>query len=132
MKVKTWLNADQFPYQGEINDQPSATVPDQSMTVKEILNRFARGLPLGGQRVPVFDGEEDDMPDIRTLDLAERQEMAENFKRELEEIRSNDAKRKARIQAKKAEKSDYEAYKRYLASMEKEATPEPPKSTNVS
>lgn len=71
---------------GEINNDPSMTVPDQAMSMREILNRFARGLPLGGAKVELWD-EEDDLPDIRTLDLVERAELAERYQQEIREIR---------------------------------------------
>lgn len=84
-RVKNSLNANEFEKTYEKGGGISMTVPDQSMSLKEILDRFARGLPVTGARVPMYD-EEDDMPDIRTLDLAERQEYAEHFKRELTDI----------------------------------------------
>lgn len=34
------------------------------------MRRFASGLPISGQRVPLYD-EEDESPDIRSLDLSE-------------------------------------------------------------
>lgn len=89
MKVKNSLNATEFPKHYERNTMPSMTIPDQTMSLDEILKRYAKGLPLGGttMKVPLYD-EDDDMPDIRTLDLAERQELAEHYTRELNDLRN--------------------------------------------
>lgn len=43
-------NAGLFPHTGEVNTLPSMTVPDQSLSVKEILYRFQEGLPLDNIR----------------------------------------------------------------------------------
>lgn len=43
-------NSDAFPHTGEVNTLPSMTVPDQSLSVKEILYRFQEGLPLDNIR----------------------------------------------------------------------------------
>lgn len=75
-KFKTAWNADEFDIPLEYNEEPSMTVPDQSMSVREIMDRFARGLPVSGHKVPVYDGEED-LPDMKKLDLSERAEMIE-------------------------------------------------------
>lgn len=76
------------PYEdGEKNDLPSLTIPDQSLSVSQIMARYAQGLPLDGVKVPVYDGDDDvDLPDPRRLDLAERQELAENVSRELSDL----------------------------------------------
>jgi len=78
MKIKTRYNSEEFPKNYERNTQPSKTIPDQSMSVKEIMERHARGLPTAGERVPVYFGEDEDMPDLKKMDLAEIQELKEN------------------------------------------------------
>ena len=87
MKVKNMLNANTFEKKYKLFTQPSMTVPDQSMSIKTILERYARGLPVGGRLDEYYD-EENDLPDPRTLDLAERQELAEQYKNEINEIKS--------------------------------------------
>jgi len=73
-----------FENQYEINNEPSLTIPDQTMTVREILTRFSRGLPIE-QKIPIYNESESDeyIPDPRYMDLAERQELSEMFKEEL-------------------------------------------------
>ena len=49
MLFKTPWNADLFeddPTNGEVNHEPSMTIPDQSMSIEEIVNRFASGEPI--------------------------------------------------------------------------------------
>jgi len=63
---KIFLNSSTYDYKihtnGEINKSPSMTVPDQSMTVDEILSMFSRGLsidhlvkPINGFDDPSFE-----------------------------------------------------------------------------
>jgi len=85
MKVKNSLNANSFEKNYKICDEPSLTVPDQTMNIRTILERYSRGLPVGG-RTDIYYDEEDDMPDIRSLDLAEIQEMRENAKQTIDKL----------------------------------------------
>jgi hypothetical protein len=62
-----------FPEKYEVNTQPSKTVPDQSLSVQEILRRYARGLPLSDVKTPIYEGEETYHPDLSKMDLADRE-----------------------------------------------------------
>jgi len=92
MKVKNSINANEFEKNYQVFTQPSMTIPDQSMSIKTILERYARGLPVGGRLDEYYD-EEDDLPDPRTLDLAERQELEELYKFEINEIKNKSRKK---------------------------------------
>lgn len=74
---------------GEINSLPSMTIPDQTMSIPEILRRFASGLPLQGNKNPIYDGEDDILEGIdpRTLDISEIHELRENMEAELADIK---------------------------------------------
>lgn len=85
---QTQFSYDHKKMRREVNNKPSLTVPDQSLSVKQILDRYARGLPLGGMKVPVYDGEED-VPDFNKLDLAERQELLEQTKQSITNIKAS-------------------------------------------
>jgi hypothetical protein len=85
---KSALNADEFPYDGEVNNEPSLTVPDQSMSIQTILERYARGLPIGGRTDEYYD-EDDTMPDYRSLDLTEIAELQKNVKDTIENYKNN-------------------------------------------
>lgn len=86
MKVKHSLNAKDFPVKGKVCKTPSMTVPDQTMSIRTILERYSRGLPIGGRTDDYYD-EEDTMPDYRTLDLSEIQELREEVKTTFEKHR---------------------------------------------
>jgi len=105
MKVKNSLNANTFEKKYKIFTQPSMTVPDQSMSIKTILERYARGLPVGGRLDEYYD-EEDDLPNPLTLDLAERQELEEVYKFELNEIQNKSRKKQSTIVDKSVDNCD--------------------------
>lgn len=76
MKLKIRTPYNYTGPQKEVNDRPSETVPDQSMSLQEILQRYSQGLPLTADgRIPVWHGEDNDLPDWNSLDLAEREEL---------------------------------------------------------
>lgn len=96
--VKHYFNRHLFPYNGKEFTMPSETIPDQSKSIREILDRYTRGLPLEA-RTPIWDDyadENDVVPDPRTMDLSERQEFAQQAKEELELIKSKIAEKKTR------------------------------------
>lgn len=78
-RVINSLNYDYTLNPGEVNTLPSQTIPDQSMSLRELLDRHARGLPLLG-REPIYHGEDMEMPNLATLDLAEQQQMREELR----------------------------------------------------
>lgn len=98
MKVKNIFSSDMFEKQYEQNDEPSLTIPDQTLTIKEILQRFASGQTLEG-KIPIYDESESEeyIPDPRYMDLAEREELSENFREELQHIKTKAEKRKEKI-----------------------------------
>lgn len=81
MKFKTQYNAKDYPSIGEINLKPSMTKPDQTFTVQEILNRFAKGLPMTSGKVPMYDDPSNELAhiDISRLDLADIQRLKETI-----------------------------------------------------
>lgn len=88
-RIQNSLNYDPADWPGEKNTMPSMTVPDQAMSIQEILRRFAQGLPLGGQKVPLYD---EDIPfdaqEFQRMDLADKQEFMEANKRRMEQLQS--------------------------------------------
>jgi hypothetical protein len=100
-KVKNMLNT--TPSDGVINNEPSQTIPDQSMTLKELLIRYAKGLPLADAKTPIWEGEEGFDIDPERLDLAEVEELAEKAREELAAInqRVKEAVHKKKAKSKK-------------------------------
>ena len=93
-----WLtkwNYDPLDQPGEVNNLPSMTIPDQSMSVMELMQRQAQGLPLGGGRKPIWDGEEF-MPDLARLDLTERMELMKKAQQEFYELRNKQEEKRRR------------------------------------
>lgn len=140
MKVRTWLNSPTWlpQEQGEINTRPSITIPDQSMTVREILDRHSRGIPITGQGVPQFLGDEY-APNAKMLDLTEIHAMRQEAKRLLDEYRKNEADKAA----KEKEDADRARFRKEFEEEAKKADsgepikkglgewPDAPKSTNT-
>lgn len=87
--IRTSLNYDPSKHSNpEKFTMPSKTVPDQTMSINEILQRYARGLPIEGAKVPMYDESDDPvyLPDPRTLDLTELQELRQEIVEELKSI----------------------------------------------
>lgn len=77
----TPLNAHARTDQRRTEYPPSLTIPDQTMPIREILERYARGLPISGQTSdPIYLGEEGLGIDARQLDLTEKQQILQKGK----------------------------------------------------
>lgn len=85
--VKHSLNAHEFPKNYEVNNKPSLTVPDQTMSMREILDRYAKGLSLGSPKVELWEGEDGDDFDFQHLDLADQEAIIKARVAELEELK---------------------------------------------
>lgn len=87
---QTPFNRDLFPREHEKNTKPSMTIPDQTLSIREIVKRFANGLPVNGERVPMYEEHESEntgyMPDPTTMDLAEREEYVNAIDEQIREI----------------------------------------------
>jgi hypothetical protein len=107
MKIRNIFNANEYN-DAEKDFQPSQTIPDQALSVREILQRYANGLPLGGTNEPIWEGEDGDGIDPRRLDLAERQELEIAARQELAEIEERLKSKKVEKSAAKLKKEDIE------------------------
>lgn len=85
--VKHSFNAHEFPKDYEINTKPSMTIPDQSLTMRQILDRYARGLSLGAPKVELWEGEDGDDFEFQHLDLADQEAIIKARVAELEELK---------------------------------------------
>lgn len=85
-RVKTYFNAHLRPYHGETFITPSLTIPDQTMDIREILNRYAQGLPIE-QKEPIFN-EEEMLPDWKKMDLSERYDFINQNKAEISRLQA--------------------------------------------
>lgn len=108
-RIRTNYNASRVksPTQFEVREFPeSKTVPDMSMSVQEIMMRFASGRPLSFSKNLVYTGD-DYTPDLRSMDLSEiddlRQENMDHIRRLNDELNE---RREKRRQARKKKESD--------------------------
>lgn len=97
--------------------KPSATVPDLSMTIDELLVRYERGLPLPNMKTPIY--EDENLPStgrsVSHCDLIDIHYYKKNSIERLKILKENVDK----INAKNAEemkkrKINYEKYLEYL------------------
>lgn len=66
--------------------QPSMTVPDDTMSLKELLNRQNNGMPLEDVKSPLFYGEDGEGINPATLDIEDKKYYIEKASAELKEI----------------------------------------------
>lgn len=85
----------------EHNRLPSLTIPNQSMTLREILKRFASGLPVTGQKVPLYEGEDFDVPHFHRMDKVDQEQAKIDIRNELKDLVGKISKQQAEEIAKK-------------------------------
>lgn len=78
----------------------SKTIPDQAMSVREIIERSVRGLPTTGARVPVYLGDDHDLPDVEKMDLIDIHNARQEAQQTVNEIQEKLQKPKKRSQPK--------------------------------
>lgn len=85
-QVRNWLTYESGPegFEPE-NKLPSMTIPDLTISVKELVDRMQMGLPPEGERVAVYD-EGKAMPDLSRMDLADRQLFIKFYQEELNNL----------------------------------------------
>lgn len=114
IKVRNNWNSKEFPTDHEVNDLPSETVPDQALSVKTILERYARGIPLTETgRVPIWytdqelqeNKEIEDIPDLERLDLSERMDILEAQKQKVKDMQVSLQRQEKARQRKLAEQA---------------------------
>lgn len=88
--VHTQMTAMKREKQYEKNSEPSMTVPGQTMTVAEMVERHRRGLPIDKSKGALYQGDEL-LPNIDNMDLIDRQAYMDSVADALVEV-------KARIQ----------------------------------
>ena len=96
-----FINFHQYDYKnhiGEVNEEPSETIPDQSMSISELIHRFASGLPMDGERVPFYENEDDEYfgmaPNIERMDRVDILMMQKDNEMEVAELRRRAADEK--------------------------------------
>ena len=72
----------------EVNNLPSETIPDQSMSVQELVYRYTHGQMLSGSRTPIYEEEGDIQYPANwdKLDISERYQFFDEKRKEYEEL----------------------------------------------
>lgn len=119
-KIRTQYNASEMPRLGQTFSQPSKTIPDDTYSIREIIERYVRGIPFVGAGPAVYDEDQGGyFPDISRMDLADQQAFVEA---ELEAVQKRLDASKA---SEKAKAADLE-FQRRLEEWKKENPPPPP------
>lgn len=93
---------------GEVHKKPSMTVPDKTISLRELLLRHVQGMPLPNmpQGVQPYYNEEVEIPDLRKLDLTEIDELRRNTTNEInyqkERLAKLNTEKRAIIEERKA------------------------------
>ena len=102
---KIFTPANYEPSLGQHNSGISLTVPDQTLTIKEILVKYANGTMSDINIQPQFNEE---MDDLRGLDYVELNEIAKQNKEHITELQANLEKYKTDSANKKKQAKDKE------------------------
>lgn len=114
-KIEFQNNYNYVEEKGEVNNEPSMTVQEDSFTIQQLMERHLAGMPLEGKTTMDFESEDEDDLDLESfnrMDLTEKDEVIRNIKKDisekqeyLEELKA--AQEAAELEAKKAlEKQD--------------------------
>lgn len=82
--IRTWLTFQLETTDQEVPEGESMTVPDMTLTIPELLERHTRGqaIPIAGNAIY----SEGELPDLRTLDLVEIQELREDLQADIQRL----------------------------------------------
>lgn len=85
----------------ETRTTPSQTVPGMDMSISQMLQRTARGLPINSGQIPVYNGERL-LPNWKKLDLIDRANVVQQAKDNVLELHNKIQGTKKRIAERKA------------------------------
>lgn len=74
------------PSPGKRFTQKSITIPDDAMSIREIMNRFSRGIPVPNERPVYYEGDVLN-PDLNTMDLTDLEKYQKGILNKLEDIK---------------------------------------------
>lgn len=102
--IRTPLNFKLSQAEIEFNNLPSETIPDQSLSCREILERFSQGRSVPINKKLTYTGDSI-LPDVDKLDLVDVDSFAENAKNTITESKSklNEASKKRSEKRREAE-----------------------------
>lgn len=82
------LNYSQEKTHGETNNKVLITQPDMALTMRNILDNYTLGVgdPRLGGKVPIYHGEDEEVPDLNRMDFQEIHEMNLETKERVKEL----------------------------------------------
>lgn len=86
-QIKTQFSAHLYPNDHEVNLEKSKTVPNQTMTILQMIQRHRKGLPIDESKGALYQGDEL-VPDISKMDLVDRQNYIDSVADALVEVRA--------------------------------------------
>lgn len=108
------------PSKGERSDKPSQTLPEQGLSIMDMLHRVQKGLPINsGGMTPVYNGQKL-LPDWKSMDLVDRQNVVADVTNKVEALK---AKRKDFVKKAAARR---DAFVKKAVDAQKEAAGGPP------
>lgn len=119
---RTQFNAHLFPDDNEVNFLPSLVLPNQALTVREILDRQRRGIPFPVGKVPLYEGEDTLLPpEWRSWDLSEKEAYKEQLAQKALAIRTRWDKQEQEKQDEKRKESYRKEFEREHQEKQKQA-----------
>jgi hypothetical protein len=82
---RTWLNASNIPSKGEKNNSDSETLPDQNLTVRQLLANYTSGVGLPQSRDGYY-SEDQVIP--KWSDLTDKTNSQEYLYQQIEEVKA--------------------------------------------
>lgn len=96
---KTFVNFREEEIQGEVNTEPSMTQPDEVLSIRQMLERHVRGLPLHGekQQGQYYPPELGYVPNIAELDLAEIDDYRSHYRQLVKDLTAQEKQVKSQV-----------------------------------
>jgi len=115
-QLRNSITAKQYIPQGDVNTLPSCTEPDQTLSIKQIIERHTNGINMGVQEYQPYYSEEE-MPDFEHMsfdELHSYREFLSNRRYELEDKLREHKQRELQMRQEENEKSIIEKYKKSI------------------
>jgi hypothetical protein len=95
---------------GKFFTEPTQTIPEEAMSMREILDRYSKGLDLGATaKIPIYDDEPESSNGInlKTLDLVELHQVAEMQKDKVKKAKTalDEENKASKLAAQEAEEN---------------------------
>lgn len=122
MRVNTQYN--QQPYTGRIMTQVSRTLPDQSISIKELITRSRNGLPvMGNSKEPIY-GEDLTQFDFDNMSIVEKQDFIQTRQEILTQFYRKMNEEKERNNVENLRKQHYDEFEKSMLEKQNQQQPQ--------